>query len=401
MDPISIATTVLQLAIIVHEQIQLASANRVELADLADRTGGLRALLQQMASNRALAQINITLLHRLEKELIKARDFTQRLADNSSATKARAFFGAQRVQADLADLNARISQAVTDLQAAVSVAHANRSEENFDNVNAKLDAQTKMLEQLQSLLLASALMGGQQQQQAQQQAQQQHQAQQHAAQRNAMSVKRRNTPNGLSDESVALPEADDGSTEAYSSGAGVKDVDEAESDSAGSSSSSAGTGSAAQSVHKQRPLIGRVIEVAAHQFIYGSFMAALSLLADQSYYRAVILLLSPLLPLAIMDGLWLVLVLNMLLRAPTSAGISILLFLPSSWSHVSAAARRTAAVCSLYLAPVCGSLVSLALFSFFDAPPAANNREEYGRALLGVAGGTLLFALGYAATSSS
>jgi hypothetical protein len=127
---------------------------------------------------------------------------------------------------------------------------------------------------------------------------------------------------------------------------------------------------------------------------------ALSLQTSSTTQRLALLFFSPVLPLLIMDFLWVAVVARLLFNSSAQAGITLALFLPSTFSHILDALKRTWVVWQLYAAPAVGALVSLAAFSWLGAAPSASSREEFNRALIGVAAGTALFTVSYAVSRS-
>jgi hypothetical protein len=418
MDPVSAVLMAIQIAKAIHGQLEQLKANRKDCIDLAGRVSALLGAIEACKENEIWVKTNSALLDRLVTDLKEAQEFISTLETAFQSTtdkkftkkqrigQAKAFFGATEDAVVIQRLNERISQHVNDLSigssaailkqtTAGTTAILQQTTAGFGEVNTKLDRMDALLGALQSMLIAGQVgsaMGNSNMNMN--------------GMNNMVPQQPSQPPSGTSNSNVGTTVV--GSSDSSYTTIGIGTSLPSQSMTNGSSTDSKPTGTNATG----SPKIGRALEVAAHQFVFGSFMAGLACVYPGAGYRTSVLLLSPLIPAGFMALVYVAVSFQAYkkLRAnwlktiqyqhdqglpiDSTGG-------PQLSTMLGTVAAQLLIPLQLYSTPTLGGLAALAGAAYFNSSSdgTITNVSDYHVALVGVGVGTIIFALSYLANA--
>lgn len=430
-DPASAVMMAIHIAKALYDQAQLMAKNREDCGDLASRLRALTVVLEANKSNRHFLDVAGEVLARLLRDMQNAEKLISGIMSATTKGNKKAvlqhFFGAGDDAAQLRELNSRITQHLGDLNAAIATANARKAEDDASDVRARLDRTTLMLEKLQGLLIAASVTdamgpssssssassssnnngrrgdrgGGRRGRRASD------------SQPPVMRVKRHNKQSnkkshqaGIADEHAIADDAYRESNDADDDNGSEEDADDDEDDDDDDDPASDDERNGQQQQHQQQqhasarsqatvgPRLGRALEVAAHQFVFGSFMVGLAMLnSDDQVYQIAVLLLSPLLPSGLMGLVYAAALLHMRRLQPDPA-----LRMPLRTVFGSVLAKSLVPL-QLYATPTVGGLAALAGKSYLGWDVGISAIQDYHSGLTGVFVGVLVFAASFLANA--
>jgi hypothetical protein len=464
MDPVSAVLTVVQLARALQAQLEQMQANRRDCADLAERMSALCGVIESSRGTKGWAEQNSILIQRLQRDMDGAKGLVDAIMETTKpgAKKSRVmkhFVSAGGDAEQIAELNRRITQHIQDMQAGTQAVIMRQSQEGFANVSDKLDKMNAaadgrldrmdaMLSMLQGMLIAGRVgadMGPQQQ----------HSAMYVAPGAGALppTIAAPAGAGGYGSPGDYSGGSNAGSSSSSSSSSNPLHVqryqtgfpqpvgqgqgqgqgrappgsyaDDGSYDNAGqmaghaprsSSSAPAPPPAASSSSSPVSPRFGRALEVAAHQFVFGAFMAGLAMLKPDAGYRISVLILSPVLPAGLMTLVFALVSLRMWARHKTQhkkmrdeaeasgdddmqARAQAMGAQMTLRSVLGAIGAQALVPFQLYATPTLGALAALTLTSFAGGTVGVDGIADYHSALGGVAVGTAVFALSYLANA--